>query len=111
MGIATSTPRELVEPCLKAHGIDGYFSTIVTTGMVGRSKEHPDVYDVALDHVLPGCARKDACVFEDTLFGLRTASKAGYRVVGIQDPYRVDGQHAASSYADIYVRDYEELCL
>lgn len=111
MGVATSTPRELVEPCLKAHGIDWYFSTIVTTGMVGRSKEHPDVYDAALDRILPGCARKDACVFEDALFGLRAASEAGYRVVGIQDPSRVDGQSAASSYADVYVRDYEELDL
>ena len=44
LGIATSNSRELVENVAKVHGLDHYFSCIMTGCDVGRGKPAPDIY-------------------------------------------------------------------
>ena len=48
MCVATSTPVELVQSALAAAGLDRYMEFITTTGEAGRSKQFPDVYELAL---------------------------------------------------------------
>lgn len=48
MCVATSTPAELVTSALAGAGLDAYMEFITTTGEAGRSKQFPDVYELAL---------------------------------------------------------------
>ena len=70
LAIATSTPAHLVRLGLSANGLDRFFPEVTTTGEAGRSKEHPDVYDLALRRACERCnladvSRSDVWVFED----------------------------------------------
>lgn len=47
MCVATSTPAELVQSALAGAGLDAYMELITTTGEAGRSKQFPDVYELA----------------------------------------------------------------
>lgn len=111
MAVATSTSVDLVVPCLEQNGIAGFFGAVVTTDMVGASKAEPAVYDRARELVAPGVGRERTWVFEDALFGLRTAGRAGYHIVGIADPYRPEGVAAARDLSEAFVADYTELSL
>ncbi len=116
MAIATSTPEHLVRAGLRHNGMEQFFDVVVTTAEAGRSKQFPDVYNLALERL---CAARgmelpphDAVwVFEDAEFGLRSARGAGYRLLGIFDP---DGRGAADTVralSDIYIESYTDLAL
>lgn len=111
MAVATSTSKDLVQMTLESNGIDGFFRGIVTTGMVGASKQEPDVYDGALELACPGAARSSAWVFEDAMFGLKAAGGAGYRTVGIYDPAGHADRDVVHGLADIAVDSFEALTL
>ena len=54
MCVATSTPAELVQSALAGAGLDAYMEFVTTTGEAGRSKQFPDVYELALRRVEEG---------------------------------------------------------
>ncbi len=71
MCIATVTDRYLVEETLERLAIRHYFSEIFTCAEVGYGKDKPIIYRKALEHL--GTAKEETCVFEDSLFALKTA--------------------------------------
>ena len=89
MGVATSTPAELVQSALAGAGLDAYMEFVTTTGEAGRSKQFPDVYELALRRLEErhGCKFERAWVFEDAVFGLKSSGVAGFKRVGIYDPH------------------------
>ena len=78
--VASSTPPALLESALTQHGLRHFFSRVVFCGDVGRGKSFPDVY-LACERML-GTPRADTWVFEDAPFGIRSAARAGFPVVG-----------------------------
>lgn len=116
MAIATSTPAPLVRCGLSANGLEGYFDVIVTTGEAGASKDHPDVYDLALERL---CAargtevppRGSVWVFEDAVFGLVSSGSAGYRRVGIYDEEGRQAREDVFANAEIGIDEFTELSL
>ena len=114
--IATSTPEHLVRTGLAANDLERFFPVIVTTEMAGRSKDHPDVYNLALSKI---CAfagidvppHEDVWVFEDAPFGLMSARGAGYRTVGIFDPHGHATRERVFSLADVPIDEFTELSL
>ena len=114
MGVATSTPADLVEGGLSSHGLEEFFLTVTTTEEAGRSKEYPDVYDLALRRAceragIPVPRRDEVWVFEDAPFGLESAGKAGYRTVGIFDPHGRHRRERVREMADVFIDEYVEL--
>lgn len=114
MGIATSTQADLVAAGLAAQGLDRYFLTITTTGEAGRSKQFPDVYELALERVRAAAGLGpvdygDVWVFEDAPFGLRSARDAGMRTLGIFDPHGRAARDEVRSLSDVFVDGYPEL--
>ena len=67
MCVATSTPAELVKSALAGAGLDAYMEFVTTTGEAGRSKQFPDVYELALRRLDERHGQKfeRAWVFED----------------------------------------------
>ena len=113
MCVATSTPAELVQSALAGAGLDCYMEFITTTGEVGRSKQFPDVYELALRRLEERHAHKFECtwVFEDAVFGLRSSGTAGFKRVGIYDPHGRMERDEVRTNCDIFINSYEDLDL
>lgn len=102
MSVATATDRSLVEAALSREGILGYFSHVFTCGEVGKGKTSPLIYDMAR-HSL-GTRKKDTLVFEDALYAIRTAKRAGYVVAAVRDASE-ERQQSVRALADFYFED------
>ncbi len=106
MCIASATDPVLVASALKHCNIDKYFSKICSCGELGKGKECPDVYLLALEYL--GTPLEETWVFEDSSVALTTAVDAGFPTVGIYDKYNY-GQDIVKKKATIYVADGETL--
>ena len=113
MCVATSTPAELVKSALAGAGLDCYMEFITTTGEAGRSKQFPDVYELALRRLEERHGRKfeRAWVFEDAVFGLKSSGAAGFKRVGIYDPHGRMKRVEVRDNCDIFIDSYGELDL
>lgn len=81
--IATATEKVLVEKALERTGLGKYFKMIFTCPDVGVGKELPDIYDRAMEFL--GTTKENTLVFEDAYHAVKTATSAGYTVVGLYD--------------------------
>lgn len=106
MCIASATAPDLVAQALENCGLDGYFPKLISCADVGKGKEHPDVFLKALEYL--GTELGSTWVFEDSATALETASKAGFKTVGIYDKYNY-GQDRAKKVSDIYIEYGETL--
>ena len=113
MCVATSTPAELVQSALAGAGLDVYMEFVTTTGEAGRSKQFPDVYELALRRLEERHEHKfeRAWVFEDAVFGLKSSGVAGFKRVGIYDPHGRMKRDDVRTNCDIFIDSYEELDL
>ena len=106
MCLATATARHLVEPALERTGLARFFEFIITTQEVGVGKHRPDVFLKALEQLdLP---LSEAVVFEDALYAVETAKKAGFAVVAVADAEARSEQDAIRRVADAFVERIEE---
>lgn len=113
MCVATSTPAELVKSALAGAGLDRYMEFVTTTGEAGRSKQFPDVYELALRRLEErhGHQFERAWVFEDAVFGLKSSGTAGFKRLGIYDPHGRMKRDDVRANCDIFIDSYEELDL
>ena len=113
MCVATSTPAELVQSALAGAGLDAYLEFVTTTGEAGRSKQFPDVYELALRRLEERHGHKfeRAWVFEDAVFGLKSSGAAGFKRVGIYDLHGRMERDEVRANCDIFVDSYEDLDL
>ena len=94
-------------------GAPAFLERITTTEEAGASKEHPDVYNLALArlaeaHGLGEVDRRRVWVFEDALFGLLSSGAAGYRRVGIHDPAGRFTLEQVGANSEIFITAYED---
>ena len=106
--LATATHRELVRRAIAHAGLEPYFKGIITSAEVGKNKiDSPDIYEWAMKRM--GGNKADTVVFEDALFAIRTAKKAGFRVAGVYDPDSEADQEEIRALSDYYITSFEEL--
>ena len=105
MCVATVTDRYLVEETLQRLGIRHFFSEIFTCAEVGFGKDKPIIYRKALEHL--GTSKEATCVFEDSLFALKTAKADGFSTVGVYDRHE-NRQEELKNLADYYIRDFTD---
>ena len=106
MGIATATGEPALIAVLEKFNMLHYFQEIYSTYTVGASKTEPKVYDVVLNEL--GTEKETTWIFEDALYAVKTAKKAGYNVVGIYDKSEPE-QEELKNLVDIYIHNYSEL--
>lgn len=113
MCVATSTPNDLVSAALEGSGLARYMEFVTTTGEAGRSKEFPDVYELALHRLeeAHSCTFERAWVFEDAVFGLRSSGSAGFKRVGIFDPHGRMKRNDVRANCDLFIDEFTELSL
>ncbi len=82
--VASSSPREWVEPWLEKLHLRSYFDHVTTLDDTGKAKPDPSLFLHAAEKL--GIDPKDLIVFEDSLNGLRAAEAAGMRCVIVPCP-------------------------
>lgn len=81
LGLATSSPRRLLDEVLHVAGLTDAFRVTVSTEEVPAGKPDPAVYLTAVQRL--GVAPGEAVAIEDSSNGLRSAHAAGLRVVAV----------------------------
>lgn len=81
LGLASSSPRRLVDGVLAAAGLAQRFGAAVSTEEVAHGKPAPDVYLVVTEQL--GVPAGSCVAVEDSSNGVRAAKAAGLRCVAI----------------------------
>jgi HAD superfamily hydrolase (TIGR01509 family) len=84
LGLASSSPRQLIDTVLAAAGWDSLFEATVSTEEVGRGKPAPDVYQAVTSRL--GVPASACAAVEDSSNGLLSAAAAGLLVVAVPHP-------------------------
>ena len=84
LGLASSSPRRLIDAVLDDAGITSSFAATVSTEEVGAGKPSPEVYVTAVRRL--GVPAAATVAVEDSSNGLRAAAAAGLLVVALPRP-------------------------
>lgn len=104
MGIATSGDKELLEQALKRLGVYDYFSVITTCTEFQTSKNNPLIY-IKTAQILK-VNPDETVVFEDVLYGIEAARRAGFLTVAVKDLSNVSDWLKLKECADYYISDF-----
>lgn len=105
MCVATATDRHMVEPGLINAGIRDYFDEIFTCGGLSTNKTKPFIFEKAMEFL--GTSKEDTVIFEDALYAVRTAKKAGFFVTGIFDEQEPE-QEEFRALCDVFVYNLKD---
>ena len=106
MAVATTGERMLVEAAFERLGIREFFQDIYTCTETGAGKDRPKIYQLAAEALQ--ARPEEILVFEDALYAIRTAAKAGFVTVGVEDPYNAPDKEAIRETADYYTEELAE---
>lgn len=81
LGLASNSPRFLVDDALRTAGLADAFETIVTSDDVEHSKPAPDLYLLACERL--GVAPTEALALEDSASGVAAAKAAGLTCIAV----------------------------
>ncbi len=79
--LVTSATAAIVQGCLEANGLWGYFADLITAEGLISSKPHPAIYERAL--MRAGLGREDAIAIEDAPHGITAALGAGIPTIAM----------------------------
>ena len=102
LGLASNSPRHLVDTALATAGITDAFDAIVTSDDVEHPKPAPDLYLLACERL--GVAPEDALALEDSSSGVTAAKAAGLTCIAVPQYAETD-----VSAADRVIDSLEEL--
>ncbi len=106
--VATATRHSTAEMALRHLGLMEDIQFMISCSDVGAEKDRPDIYLKSCEMLnLP---ISDTVVFEDVPLCVKTAKKAGFKVVGVLDRYATREDNAlVQQLSDRCITDYEEL--
>jgi HAD superfamily hydrolase (TIGR01509 family) len=84
LGLASSSPRSLIDVVIDAAGIRDCFAVTMSTEQVSRGKPAPDIYLAVTSQL--GHAPRTCAAVEDSSNGLRAAAAADCQVVAVPHP-------------------------
>jgi len=99
LGLASSSPRELIDVVLDRAGLRPFFKVVLSTEEVQRGKPAPDVYLEATRRL--SVNPQQAVAIEDSTNGIRAAVAAGLRVIAIPRPQYPPHPDALASAAHV----------
>lgn len=106
MCVASATNKYLVNLCLSRNGIRDYFCRLLSAHEDSKSKTEPDIFYLAKECMQ---ADGDVWVFEDALYAIKTAKKAGFKVIAVEDYSSEADREEIKALADYYITDYSEI--
>jgi HAD superfamily hydrolase (TIGR01509 family) len=106
LGLASSSPRRLINTVLESSGLAPWFQAIVSTEEVGAGKPSPAVYQVVVQRL--GVDATQAVAIEDSSNGLRSAAAAGLGVLAVPNAAFPPSEDALA-LADIIITSLDEI--
>jgi len=104
-GLASSSPKELVDLALGRLNITGLFDLILSGDQVARGKPAPDIYLTAAREL--GVSNESCLVIEDAPHGVAAAKAAGMRCLAIS----TSASEPELAAADRVVGDFDQVNL
>lgn len=104
MCVASATVERLVEACLSRLGVMDCFAFLLSCDTVGAGKDRPDVFLAAAERF--GAKPEEIASYEDSIFAVETAAKAGFYTVGVYDHNGADSWEALQTIADETITDW-----
>jgi HAD superfamily hydrolase (TIGR01509 family) len=92
LGLASNSPRYLVDDALATAGMADVFEVVVTSDDVENGKPAPDIYRLACERLNVDPA--DAIALEDSASGIASAKAAGLTVIGVPQFAETDASAA-----------------
>jgi HAD superfamily hydrolase (TIGR01509 family) len=106
LGLASSSPRRLIDAVLESAGLADQFVASVSTEEVGAGKPSPEVY---LDVVRRlGVPPERTVAIEDSSNGLRSAARAGLRLIAIPNAGYPPAEDVLA-LADVVVQSLDDI--
>ena len=102
LGLASNSPRFLIDAALKGAGFSDAFDAVVSSDDVAHHKPAPDLYLLACERL--GVAPAEALALEDTTSGIAAAKAAGMACIAVPQFAETD-----VSAADRVIDSLEEL--
>lgn len=102
LGLASNSPRRLVDAALRTAGLIAAFDAIVTSDDVAHPKPAPEMYLLACERL--GVAPAQALALEDSASGVQAAKAAGLTCIAVPQFAETD-----VSAADRVIDSLEEL--
>ncbi|MBQ7158277.1 MAG: thiamine phosphate synthase [Treponema sp.] len=104
--LATATDKNMFQPALDRLELAQYFELVLTCSECNTSKTEPDIFLKAAERM--GVHPKNTWVFEDTLFAIKTASKAGFKTACIFDKSSESAKSDLQKISSKYFNDFGE---
>lgn len=108
LGLASSSPRRLIDTVLESAHLTDHFRVTVSTEEVGAGKPSPAVYNEVVRRLAADSSQVVA--IEDSSNGLRSASAAGLRVIAVPNA-NYPPQEDALALADVVVHSLDEVTM
>ena len=106
LGLASSSPRRLIDNVLESAGLAQWFQVIVSTEEVVAGKPSPAVYQTVVQRL--GVDPLQAIAIEDLSNGLRSAATAGLGVLAVPNAAFPPSEDALA-LADVVVDSLDEI--
>jgi HAD superfamily hydrolase (TIGR01509 family) len=108
LGLASSSPRRLIDTVLESAGLAQRFQVSVSTEEVGAGKPSPAVYQTVVGRL--GVDPVQAVAIEDSSNGLRSAATAGLGVLAVPNAAFPPSEDALA-LAEVIVNSLDEITL
>ncbi len=106
LGVASSSPRVLIDAALEAMDVADLVAASVSTEETGHGKPAPDVYLEVCRRL--GVAPQDAVAIEDSPAGIRSAQAAGMRLIVVPPRFHPPTPDVLA-LADVVVATLDEI--
>ena len=106
MTIATSGDRELLSSALERNEIAAYFEEIFTCSELDTNKHEAEIFVKCAEFL--GLEPENVGVFEDALFAIETAKRAGFVTFGVEDESNRHDRERIKSISDYYITSFKE---
>jgi len=111
MCVATATPKKLAYSALKRNNILHFFPAssggIISCSDIGINKDSTEFYTTTLQKLCT--PRVKTIVFEDVLHAVKSAKKAGFKVIAIYDESSSKNEKKIKNLADKYIYSFNDL--
>ena len=104
MVIATSGSRELLSSALERNDIAEYFAEIFTCSELNTTKHEPDIFMACAEFM--SLSPENVGVFEDALFAVETAKRAGFITFGVKDESNIHQWEMIREISDYTIESF-----
>ena len=105
--IATATRLYGAQDVFERFGLMDRFEFIITEGIVGYTKNYPNIYLEAAKRM--GADTSNTIVFEDALYAVKTAKEAGFQTIALKEPFYIEDREEVIKISDLAINDFTEL--